>query len=141
MIRAIIFDWHGVLDTIEQVDTVKKISLKLSPNLSLWALLSSSLVTKYKLAILSDCPADKTSIIRGQVDLSIFDEVFFSSEVHKDKSSENFFLSLSEKLGAPPRETLYVDDTVKHIDFAKKLGYQTHHFKTVDEFRKNLLDK
>src|SRR3989344_2626823 len=49
-------------------------------NKPLWNTLPD-LSLKYKLGILSDCPPDKTELIRKEVDLSIFEgRVYFSSE-------------------------------------------------------------
>ena len=188
MIKAIIFDWHGVLDftTFEDLvaliakesnkskDEVKKIFKKVkeplirgeSDSSLLWSEINKNIDLsedqlilikeyrlkieknqqlfdfvekiqgKYKLAILSDCPKEKAERIKNTTNLSMFSSVIFSCEVGKTKSENVFFTDCAEKLDLDTSDILYVDDTEKHIDTTKLLGFQVHHFSDTQSFIK-----
>jgi HAD superfamily hydrolase (TIGR01509 family) len=190
MIKAIIFDWHGVLDftTFEdlaaliakeskksidevkqifkkvkgplirgesdssllwteinknldlsegQLDLIKEYRLKIEKNHQLFDFLSK-IQSKYKLAILSDCPKEKAYKIKKSIDLSVFSPVIFSCEVGNTKSEDVFFTDCAIKLGLNVSDILYVDDTEKHINTTKLLGFQTHHFIDTQSFIKRI---
>ncbi|OGY59954.1 MAG: hypothetical protein A3B23_02295 [Candidatus Colwellbacteria bacterium RIFCSPLOWO2_01_FULL_48_10] len=177
MLKAIIFDWHGVLDdtncagyvsklskiigksfneTLEQMGTldarwgsgelppekfwtnikaifglseeetvsIKSYILNVENNAALWQQIPD-LAKKYRLAILSDCPLDKLSIIKEKADLKDFEQAYFSAEHGMSKESDKFFLSLLRVMGLKAEEALFVDDKVKNIEKAQKLGFNT----------------
>lgn len=180
MIKAIVFDWHGVLDfttfedlvtlisreSNEPIDEINKIFkkvkeplirgesdssllwneinnnlelsedqiqliqeyiLKIEKNQELFDFLEES-KRKYKLAILSDCLMEKAETIKSTIDLDLFSPVIFSCDVGKTKSENDFFENCSQELGIEISEILYVDDTKKHIEKTKALGFQVYHF-------------
>lgn len=184
MIKAIIFDWHGVLDETKFESLVYKLAeltnthsetvleiikteakeytrggdsekfwayvqgalglsndklteakeyiLEIVQNKSLWDKLPL-LRNTYTFAILSDCPTDKTEQIRQTINLSYFSTVHFSCEKGLTKGDDNFFLNIIKELNLKSEECLYVDDTPKHIETAKRLGFQACLFsKTYD---------
>jgi len=186
MTKAILFDWHGVLDKtllaglFERLSSESKIPVKtikeklrdisriyalgnlqesdfwlfvrneinikpsqikylknyinsISLNEELWQYLPK-LKKEYTLAILSDCPLEKAVLIRKNVNLGIFDKIFFSAEVHLDKSMPEFFYLAVESLGIKNEEALLVDDSRKNTDFAIQLGMRAHIFTDVKGF-------
>ncbi len=187
MIKAIVFDWHGVLDLVkfeglvhklaelskkpieelkvtikfsereyargsnpdkfwdeiksllnltdEQVQEAQNYILKVERNQSLWDLLPS-LSIKYSLVILSDCPQDKMEIIKNDSDLSIFRRTYFSCESKLLKSDNIFFSNVLKDLNLKAEECLYVDDSLKNVEIAKRLGFDTCLFSTT----KDLID-
>ncbi|MDO8610566.1 MAG: HAD hydrolase-like protein, partial [bacterium] len=118
---------HRLGVTKEQFSLFSKKSLKIDMNEELWDYLPK-LKKRYKLAILSNIGTNKMSLIKNTIDLSIFDEVRFSAEVGKDKSEDEFFLELSRALGFLPCEILFVDDTLRHIEKEKNLGFGNYLF-------------
>lgn len=193
MVKAIIFDWHGVLDKnkfddftdkISEIRAVSKESIKnvlwsygndyttgkissedfwseieikfslaqselrdlrfymtiISLNYDLWSMLPE-LKTKYKLAVLSDCPKEKAGIIRKNANLSLFDAVTFSSEIGLSKDSIHFFNNMITKLDLPIGECLYVDDREENILFASKIGFKTCLYKTPNDIKSFLKEK
>lgn len=184
ILKAIIFDWHGVLDETKFEDLVYKLAdltnsksevildsiktkakeytqggnpedfwayikkvlhlddkklteakeyiLQVIQNKSLWKRLPS-LKNLYILAILSDCPTDKTEKIRESTNLDYFKKAHFSCELGLTKSNDDFFLNLVQELNLKPEECLYVDDTPKHIDTAKRLGFQVCLFSSTED--------
>lgn len=190
MVKAIIFDWHGVLDetklellieklseltqldkeeirnrmhkyerswvtgteapevfwkeikqifhlTNENINEAKSMLMTVKEYEPLWKLLPD-LKTKYKLAILSDCPLDKVEVIRTKADLSFFQEINFSAEKHLLKDSEEFFLSILRDLDLKAQECLYVDDKEKHTNTAKSLGFQVCLFGKIEDLEVSL---
>ena len=188
MVKAILFDWHGVLDDTKLEDLFKKtaqassiplktvkshlsdvarqyalgfmdadqfwLQLRTVANLSgkqtnflrryinsieknelLWKFLPE-INKKYTLAILSDCPLEKSETIRKKIPLTVFALTLFSAEVHKDKKMKEFFFLASDALGLKPHECLFVDDSSKNTFFAKEIGFLTHQFRTTEEFIK-----
>lgn len=105
------------------VTKLKKYILSFHLNTDLWSFLTPLKHTS--LAILSDCPQDKLDEIYKHVDLSIFAFTHFSCEKKLVKSDDRFFLNLVQELQVTPKECLYVDDSLKHIETAKRLGFQT----------------
>jgi FMN phosphatase YigB (HAD superfamily) len=182
MIKALLFDWHGVLDKTTFSNIIKQLSHssdileeevrniirnkkeefilgKLSPD-DFWSYISKQLkipqkslkpiikysltidldsslwntlpklAKKYELAILSDCPPDKTKIIRSTIDLSLFKHIGFSSDEGQSKSTTqvNLFNKAIKTLELSPKHILYIDDTEKHLKSAEKYGFKTHLF-------------
>ncbi len=67
-----------------------------------------------------------------------FDAVFNSYRIHKSKRDPSVFTDVCGSLGIPPGETLFVDDTIGHIERASDRGLLTLHFTTVADFRERL---
>lgn len=185
MIKAIIFDWHGVLDAttfhgfLQKLSELsglpnKEIETRLAPferqyivgemepstfwdklqkylkltdralsqaqeyrasiekNEDLWKLFPK-LKNGYTLGVLSDVSQDKVNMIRQKADLSFFTAAHFSCERHLSKHSLEFFRGILQELRVAPEETLYVDDSEKHIQTAKSLGLQTCLFRRLED--------
>lgn len=185
MIKAILFDWHGVLDLVraqdlahyitditgkeytevykelegldrayvinetgpsifwpkvqstftlsnEQILAAKETILQCKKNTPLWMILPS-LRKDFLLGIISDCPTDKLDIIRAECDLSFFTHQSFSCEMHDTKLSDKFFLGAATEMGTPREEILYVDDNLKNIEKARRLGFVTCHFRVKED--------
>ncbi len=180
MIKAIVFDWHGVLDfttfedlvvliakesnkskdeikqifrkiknplirgegdisllwneinnilelSEDQLQLIQEYILKIEKNQELFDFLEK-LNRKYKFAILSDCSREKAERIKSTIDLNLFSPVIFSCDVGKTKSEDDFFEEFTQQFGVEISEILYVDDTEKHIEKTKALGFQVYHF-------------
>lgn len=57
----------------------------------------------------------------------IFEKAYFSFEMNQLKPSPEIFQTLIDNHQLIPEETLFIDDTIVHIETAKKLGIQTVH--------------
>ncbi len=97
-----------------------------------------SLARRFRLGILSDCPADKRAMIRAMMDLSAFAAVAFSCDYGYGKDTDAFFMDLCTRLGCQPAACLYVDDTGGHIATATRLGFRTHLFRSAADFARCL---
>jgi 2-haloacid dehalogenase len=89
---------------------------------------------KYKLYALTNWNACLFEIALARYDfLDWFDARIVSGEEKIRKPDENFYKILEERYGVVPDEALFIDDNLRNINAAKKFGYQTIHFKSVDQ--------
>lgn len=58
-----------------------------------------------------------------------FDKVYYSYEVGQRKPNPEIFGLVLQENGLEPNETLFIDDTLEHIESAKKLGLLTYQIK------------
>jgi FMN phosphatase YigB (HAD superfamily) len=72
--------------------------------------------------------------------LKYFDEYILSYMIGHVKPEEEMFLEVLKRSNLQPGEHLYIDDNLNFTEFAKSLGFQTHHFVSnealLDDFRK-----
>ena len=64
---------------------------------------------------------------RYQEFYNLFDKVYYSYEVKLRKPDPNIFLLLIEENNLNVKNTLFIDDSIQHINSAKKIGLQTYH--------------
>lgn len=58
---------------------------------------------------------------------SYFNKVYFSCDMGMRKPDAEIFQTLCKKEGFDPNETLFIDDTLQHIEGATSTGIQAHH--------------
>ncbi|MFN5416789.1 MAG: HAD family hydrolase [Flavobacteriia bacterium] len=56
-----------------------------------------------------------------------FEQVYFSNEIGKRKPHPETFAYICEINNLNPKNTLFIDDSIQHIEGAKKTGLQTYH--------------
>lgn len=93
----------------------------------------------YKFAILSDCPEDKLSNIRKEVNLDWFSALSFSCETGLLKSDKKSFRDISEKLRIEPKNCLFIDDNLNNVNTAERAEFNTHHFTDAYSFLRRLV--
>jgi len=57
----------------------------------------------------------------------LFDKAYFSFDLHLSKPNPEIFEFVMNQHKLKPEETLFIDDTLEHIEVARKLGLQTFH--------------
>jgi putative hydrolase of the HAD superfamily len=67
-----------------------------------------------------------------------FDIIFNSFRLHKSKRDPSVFRDVCEILGTQPRDVLFVDDNINHIERAENEGLHTIHFTTIGEFERHM---
>lgn len=67
-----------------------------------------------------------------------FDSIIISSEIGITKPAKEIYLKSLEELGVKPKEALFIDDNIKNIKGAQKLGMQTILFQNYDQFVEDL---
>ena len=72
----------------------------------------------------------------------IFEKAYFSHEMGMRKPNHEIFEFVLQEQQLIPGETLFIDDSIQHIEAAKKLGIKPHHLTQnediIDLFDKNL---
>jgi putative hydrolase of the HAD superfamily len=56
-----------------------------------------------------------------------FDRIFFSHEIHMRKPEISIFKFVCEEQNLDPKRTLFIDDSIQHIEGAAAYGLQTIH--------------
>jgi len=61
-----------------------------------------------------------------------FHHMYFSHELGLRKPHPETFLTVCEREGIEPNDTLFIDDSIQHIQGAQKAGLQTFHLQSID---------
>jgi putative hydrolase of the HAD superfamily len=112
MIKAIFWDFFGVIN----------IDGKLNPEVAKFIKLNKN---KYKFAILSASNIDLRPWLKENGILDLFKLVQITSEVNLTKTEPNFYIKALEAINLKPNETLFIDDIQSYLDVAAKLGIKT----------------
>ena len=67
---------------------------------------------------------------------SFFDKVYLSHEIGDRKPNSSVFKNLCTEQNLKPSETLFIDDSIQHIESAKRMGLKTHHLKSMESLYK-----
>ncbi len=93
-----------------------------------------SLKDKFSIFLLSNTNSIHINYIvkkigRGKYDefYNLFDKVYYSHEVKLRKPDPNIFKLVIIENNLKIKNTLFIDDSIQHINSAKKLGLQTYH--------------
>jgi glucose-1-phosphatase len=64
----------------------------------------------------------------------LFEKAFYSQEIGLRKPHATTFEWVLKEAGIQAEETLFIEDTIQHIEGAKSVGLHTHHLKSNEEF-------
>lgn len=67
-----------------------------------------------------------------------FFRIFNSAEIGFCKPDPKVFNHVVEALGCEPEEIFFIDDSLSHVDAAKKLGMVAHHYRSFEEFKESM---
>jgi len=80
-------------------------------------------LTKTPIFLLSDHAEEWIEYILPKYDFfNLFDELFFSFNLRKTKTSKEIFNSVLEKLGLLGEEIIFIDDSASNLEKAKEAG-------------------
>jgi len=77
---------------------------------------------RYRLAVLSNSPPGLGRWLAKWGMLDLFDVVFCSGDEGVAKPDPRAFTAVLKRLGVEPEEAVFIDDTVEHVDAARRLG-------------------
>jgi len=63
----------------------------------------------------------------------IFEKTWFSFQIHLQKPSKEIFEYVIRDGNLDPSETLFVDDSIQHIESARNAGFRTYHLQPPEE--------
>ena len=95
----------------------------------------------YGIYILSNASDDFYRYFPRHFDLSVFDGIVVSADVHLIKPHKEIYLYLLEKYGLNPQECLFIDDREDNVQGAKAVGMQSIRFENDFAAVKDFLDK
>jgi 2-haloacid dehalogenase len=99
-------------------------------------------IAGYQLYGLTNWSAEKFSIVRHKYAFfDLFEDIVVSGEVNLIKPDPAIFSLLLEKIHRLPEECLMVDDSLKNIETAEKMGFLTIHFTSPTQLKKALEQK
>ncbi len=110
--------------------------------------LLKKLKKKYRLFLLSNTNEIHIKafrkIIQSSYDENIFDAIFehqyYSSEMGMRKPNADCFQCVLEKNKLDPCETLFIDDSIQHVEGARKLQIQAYHLIPGEDITELFLD-
>ena len=79
-----------------------------------------------KVYLLSNLAEIDYKIFKEQFDMSLFDGLFLSYEMHKVKPEKEIFEEVINKLGKSPNDIIFFDDKEKNVEEAKKCGINAY---------------
>ena len=82
-----------------------------------------SLKGKCKIGLFSNIIFACYETLNMQIDLSIFDHVWLSYEIHERKPDEEAFIKVSNDLDILPENILFIDDKMRNLNIAKARGW------------------
>ena len=141
-VKNIIFDFGGVvldIDPVQTLNELKKLGFN-EPELLEKPEFKDQIMGKFERGILT--PETFRNKIRNFLNLHVrdlqlrfgyreFDQLFhkayFSFDLHLSKPNPEIFEFVLDQHKMLPEETLFIDDTLEHIESARKLGFQTYH--------------
>ena len=89
---------------------------------------------------LTNSSAEKFAIARKKYPfLGWFDYIMVSGEVKIVKPDPRIYLALLEKIGRPPAECVFIDDSTVNTLAASQLGFQTIHFQSPAQLKAELI--
>jgi putative hydrolase of the HAD superfamily len=94
----------------------------------------------YKLGILSNSPPRLTQWLKDWEILDLFDVVVCSGDEGMVKPDPAIFGLTLERLSVAPEETVFIDDTLGHVEAACALGLHGIHFTTAEALESKLAD-
>lgn len=94
----------------------------------------------YKLAVLSNSPPDLAQWLDDWQMLDLFDVVFCSGDEGVVKPDPTAFEITLGRLGVAPEEAVFIDDSLGHVETARRLGLHGILFTTAEELADQLHD-
>jgi glucose-1-phosphatase len=73
--------------------------------------------------------------------LPLFNKVYFSFQIRMRKPNRDIFEKVLKENSFVPNETLFIDDSIQHIDTANKLNINTLHLEKINELENKIKNK
>ncbi|HOJ89689.1 MAG TPA: HAD family phosphatase [Saprospiraceae bacterium] len=101
-----------------------------------------SLRTKYKILLLSNTNITHIRTVKRRIkrenglddfEKKLFDNAYFSHEIHMRKPEERIYKYVLEKENLIPHECLFIDDKIENCDSAMQCGIHAYHHNPKEE--------
>lgn len=128
MIKAIIFDFFGVLTDSDGV----------TPNRKLLDYIKQELKPKYKIGVISNADADWIYEMLDRQDVKLFDDIVISHRVGIAKPEPAIYKLAEDNLRVRAEECVFVDDIDRFCVAAQAVGMKPVHYKNFAQTIKEL---
>ncbi len=126
MIKAIIFDFYGVVEQQGQ------------PNKQLLDFIRQKLKPSHKIGLLSNSSGQGMPEFFSDKDELLFDDMVFSGQVGVAKPNPEIYKIAANKLGVEPIECIYIDDDDYRVEGAKVASMQAILYENFDQMKTEL---
>ena len=106
------------------------------------------LKNKYRLFLLSNTNSIHINYIKNSLGdvkwksfCNLFEEIYLSHEIGIRKPNVEAFQFILKKQNLSSNEVLFIDDSLQHIQGAKRLGIHSHHLRDGEDITTLFLDK
>lgn len=121
------------------INEIKNSSLKSLRPYSRMINLVKKLRKKYKVGLLSNTEKENFEYWNKKYSFDkIFDDIVTSFEIGSRKPEKEIYKKSIEKLGVKPNEIVFVDNEIKNLNGATRLGIRTLLYDTYDNFLSRL---
>lgn len=127
MIKAVIFDFYGVL-YLEGTHF----------NEELLEYIRSQLKSKYKIGIISNSSGREINELLSVGDKALFDVMVFSGQLDVAKPHPDIYKIAAQKLGVQPEDCVFVDDDDYRAAGAQAAGMQGIVYQNFNQFKEEL---
>ena len=114
----IINAWNAILQDLpnERLDILKKIKDKFS----IFLLSNTNSIHVEKII-------DNLGVKKYEEFYNLFDKVYYSHEIKLRKPNADVFRLVIKENNLSIKKTLFIDDSIQHIESAKRIGLKTYH--------------
>ncbi len=126
MIKAIIFDFFGVLEADG------------APNEPILEYIRTELKPKYKLGIISNAAADWVSETLSKEDVALFDDVIISYKAGLSKPQAAVYELSQDNLGVRADQAVFIDDIEDYCVAARSIGMKAICYKDFKQMKADL---
>lgn len=101
--------------------------------------IAETLKKDYRIALLSNAPSTFIRELFTKHNLErLFHEIIISSEVGMVKPNADIFELVLQRLDVEPFEAIFIDDNIKHVHAAEKIGIKSIQFLSAAQLKEDL---
>jgi epoxide hydrolase-like predicted phosphatase len=134
--------WKSVRNILKSdfdIDEIEKYYIKSLVPLRRMVILVKRLRKKYKVGMLSNTETENFTFWRKRYSFDkIFDVIVTSFETGSRKPEEKIYKIAIKELDVKPNEIVFIDNQIKNVKGASRLGIHTIHYKSYEDFIKKL---
>ena len=139
--------WAGVLAQFGLMLSAAEIAGLIREDVASWTEISDEMIAfveesktrLHRLAIVSNMTWDTLGYMKERCQwLELFDALVFSCEIGTNKPEAGIYAACLARLGVPPDECLFVDDSAENVAGAERSGMNVIHYQSFPAFQEEL---
>lgn len=142
MVNAGLMSYEEFIDSVAELAGLSNVDVlerfkKVMVNDELFDFIRDKVKSNYKIGLLSNAADNWLDQFFKPWQVELFDAVTLSYEIGFVKPDRRIYETISSKLGLEFEEILFTDDQLRYCKAATKLGIQTIHFETTEQFKRD----